>query len=176
MGDQFSFRAGDVITIIIYFAGLIGLGLWTTKKINATEDYFVGGRAMPGWAVGISLLGTAISSVTFLAYPGSAFEGNWSRLVPGFMLPIAAVIAIIFFVVFYRRSGFVSAYEYFEARFGGWGRTYASFVYILYAVFRIGDGFVFAGFTCAGPHRMGIINNYCYCWYFGYNLYCDGGT
>ncbi len=138
MGDQFSFRAGDVITIIIYFAGLIGLGLWTTKKINATEDYFVGGRAMPGWAVGISLLGTAISSVTFLAYPGSAFEGNWSRLVPGFMLPIAAVIAIIFFVVFYRRSGFVSAYEYFEARFGGWGRTYASFVYILYAVFRIG--------------------------------------
>ena len=138
MTEQFSFRTGDVITIILYFVGLIGLGIWTTKKIKGSEDFFVGGRAMPGWAVGISLLGTAISSVTFLAYPGSAFEGNWSRLIPGFMLPIAAFIGIIFFVVFYRRSGFVSAYEYFEKRFGSWGRSYASFVYVLFAVFRIG--------------------------------------
>ena len=138
MQEQFGIRFGDIVTIAIYFIGLIGLGLWTTRKIKKTDDYFVGGRSMPGWAVGISMLGTAISSVTFLAYPGSAFEGNWSRLVPGFMLPIAAVVAILFFVEFYRRSGFVSAYEYFEKRFGGWGRSYASFVYILYAVYRVG--------------------------------------
>jgi SSS family solute:Na+ symporter len=89
--------------------------------------------------VGFSLLGTAISSITFLAYPGSAFAGNWSRLVPGFMLPVAAFIGVIFFVVFYRRSGFVSAYEYYEKRFASWGRSYASLVYIVSQVFRVGS-------------------------------------
>lgn len=138
MSEQITFRMGDIVAIVAYFIGLILLGIWTTKKIKNSEDFFVGGRSMPGWAVGFSMLGTAISSITFLAYPGSAFEGNWSRLVPGFMLPIAAFISIKFFIVFYRRSGFVSAYEYFEKRFGSWGRSYASFVYMLYAIFRVG--------------------------------------
>ncbi|NOY59050.1 MAG: sodium/solute symporter [Calditrichaeota bacterium] len=138
MTEQFSFRAGDIFAIILYFVGIIGVGVWTTKKIKVSEDFFIGGRSMPGWAVGISLLGTAISSVTFLAYPGTAFAGNWSRLLPGLMLPIAAFAGIIFFVVFYRRSGFVSAYEYFEKRFGVWGRSYASFVYVLFAIYRVG--------------------------------------
>ena len=84
------------------------------------------------------LLCLTASSITFLAYPGSAFEGNWSRLVPGLMLPIAAYISIQLFVIFYRRSGFISAYEYFEKRFGSWGRTYASFVYMLSTIFRVG--------------------------------------
>ncbi len=139
MASSFIFRGGDVLAIVLYFVLLIVVGIWTTKKIKGSEDFFVGGRSMPGWAVGFSLLGTAISSITFLAYPGSAFAGNWSRLVPGFMLPIAAFIGIIFFVVFYRRSGFVSAYEYFEKRFGSWGRSYASFVYIVSQTFRVGS-------------------------------------
>lgn len=138
MEAEFTFRIGDVITIILYFAGIILLGVWTTSKIKQTEDYFVGGRAMPGWAVGLSMLGTAISSVTFLAYPGSAYEGNWSRLVQGLMLPVAAFIGITFFVVYYRRSLFVSAYQYFEKRFGGWGRSYASLIYLLGQIFRMG--------------------------------------
>ena len=139
MENPFIFRGGDILAIVLYFVLLIVVGIWTTKKIKGSEDFFVGGRAMPGWAVGFSLLGTAISSITFLAYPGSAFAGNWSRLVPGFMLPVAAFIGIIFFVVFYRRSGFVSAYEYFEKRFGTWGRSYASFVYIVAQTFRVGS-------------------------------------
>ena len=138
MEAQFTFRIGDIVTIIIYFAGLILLGVWTTRKIKQTEDYFVGGRAMPGWAVGMSMLGTAISSITFLAYPGSAFEGNWSRLVQGLMLPMAALTGVVFFVVYYRRSLFLSAYQYFEKRFGGWGRSYASIIYILGQIFRMG--------------------------------------
>ncbi|MBN1348658.1 sodium/solute symporter [candidate division KSB1 bacterium] len=132
------FGLGDIIAIIAYFIGIILLGVWTTKKIKKTDDYFVGGRSMPGWAVGLSLLGTAISSVTFLAYPGSAYEGNWSRLVQGLMLPVAALIGITFFVVYYRRSLFVSAYQYFEKRFGSWGRSYASLIYLLGQIFRMG--------------------------------------
>lgn len=93
---------------------------------------------MPGWAVGLSMLATAISSVTFLAYPGSAYEGNWSRLVQGLMLPMAALVGVVFFIVYYRRSLFVSAYQYFEKRFGSWGRSYASIVYLFGQIFRMG--------------------------------------
>jgi len=138
LADQFHFRTGDIITVFIYFAGLILVGIWSTKKIKQTEDYFIGGRKMPGWAVGLSMLGTAISSVTFLAYPGSAYDGNWSRLVQGLMLPLAAFVGVVFFVVYYRRSLFVSAYQYFEHRFGKWGRSYASVVYLCSQIFRMG--------------------------------------
>ena len=138
MDGQFHFRLSDIIIVIIYFAAMLIQGLWTSKKINRTEDYFVGGRKMPSWAVGLSMLGTAISSVTFLAYPGSAYEGNWSRLAQGLMLPFAALLGITFFVSFYRKSLFVSAYQYFGKRFGGWSESYTSIIYILAQIFRMG--------------------------------------
>jgi len=117
---------------------MLGLGWWSQRRIKGTDDYFVAGRAMPSWAVGLSVLAAAISSVTFLAYPGSSYSGNWSRLVPGLMLPIAALLGIYFFVVFYRRTMFISAYEYFERRYGNWGRSYASTLFTLGSVYRVG--------------------------------------
>ena len=134
MGLQF----GHIISIVLYAAAMLALGWWSMRRIKGTEGYFVGGRSVPGWAVGISMLGTAISSVTFLAFPGSAFAGNWSRMTPGFFLPLATLVAVYFFVVFYRRTLFVSAYEYFERRFGTWGRTYASAMWSLMSMFRMG--------------------------------------
>jgi len=129
----------DILAIILYMVAMLALGWWATKRVKNTEGYFVGGRRVPGWAVGISMLGTAISSVTFLAYPGSAFAGNWSRLVPGLMLPIATIIGAYFFVVFFRRTMFVSAYQYFEHRFGSWGRSYASAMWSLASMYRMGS-------------------------------------
>ena len=133
-----SLSFGHVITVAAYAAAMLGLGWWAKGRIKGTEGFFVGGRAIPGWAVGLSLLGTAISSITFIAYPGSAFSGNWSRLVPGMMLPLTTVVAVYFFVVFYRRSLFVSAYEYFERRFGNWGRSYTSALWSLASIYRMG--------------------------------------
>ncbi len=131
-------RAADLIAIILYALAMLGLGYWAKGRIKGTEGFFVGGRAVPGWAVGISMLGTAISSVTFLAYPGSAYLGNWSRLVPGMMLPFATIVGAYYFVVFYRRTLFVSAFQYYEKRFGSWGRTYASIVWNLGSIYRMG--------------------------------------
>ena len=133
-----SLSFGHIITVLIYAGAMLALGWWAKGRITGTEGFFVGGRSIPGWAVGLSMLGTAISSVTFLAYPGSAFTGNWSRLVPGMMLPITTIVAVYFFVVFYRRSLFVSAYEYFERRFGNWGRSYTSALWSLGSIYRMG--------------------------------------
>jgi len=132
-------RAGDAFTACLYLVIVIAVGIWSANRARSTEGYFLGGRAMPGWAVGLSMLGTAISSVTFLAYPGSAFLGNWSRIVPGLMLPIATIIGIIFFIPFYRKSNLTSAYEYLENRFGPWGRTYGCALFSLGSVYRMGS-------------------------------------
>jgi len=81
---------------------------------------------IPSWALGMSLLATVISAVTFIAYPGSGYAGNWSMLVPGIM--ILAVLAIVGSVVisFYRQVVGMSAYEYFGNRFGYPARAYSS--------------------------------------------------
>ena len=133
-----SIRTGDLITLTTYLAGTLALGLWVARKTKTTEGYFLGGRKMPGWAVGISMLGTAISSITFFAYPGSAYDGNYSRIVPNLSLPIGAVAAIFIFVPFYRQAGYVSAYTFFERRFGLWARVYVCIMASLGQIWRMG--------------------------------------
>ena len=131
-------RPWDLCSLILYFAVTLGIGLWSAKRQKSTEDYFVAGRRIAGWAIGLSMMGAAISSVTFLAYPGSAYSGNWSLLVPGLMLPIAAVVAIFLFIPFYRRARLVSAYEYLEMRFGPWARVYGCIMWTIHQFFRMG--------------------------------------
>src|SRR5687767_10613355 len=97
-----------------------------------------GGRVMPGWAVGLSMFGSYVSSISFLANPGKAFASNWNFFVFSLATPIAALVACRWFVPFYRRIGKVSAYEHLELRFGPWARTYAVACFILTQVARTG--------------------------------------
>lgn len=138
MEEAAGIRTGDLITLLLYFAVTVGIGVWCARRMSSTEGYFVGGRAMPGWAVGISIIGTAISSVTFLAYPGSAFVGDWSRLVPNFTIPIGAIVAVLVFVPFYRRARIVSVNEYLERRFAPWARAYSCVMWTIIQFFRMG--------------------------------------
>ncbi|HPO08242.1 MAG TPA: sodium/solute symporter [bacterium] len=131
-------RTWDIVVLIAYLLGTLALGVWCSLRIKNTEGYFLGGRQLPGWAIGISILAAAISSITFLAYPGSAYEGNFSRVVPGLAFPAGAIIAIFIFVPFYRRVGFISAYTYFERRFGLWGRIYVCILFVLGQIWRVG--------------------------------------
>ena len=94
--------------------------------------------ALPAWAVGLSIFGTYLSSNTFLGVPGKAYKGNWNGLVFSLSLPLAAWLAVRYFVPFYRRLGQVSAYEHLESRFGPWARTYAVICYLLTQLARAG--------------------------------------
>jgi SSS family solute:Na+ symporter len=71
-------------------------------------------------------MATLISSVTFLAYPGAAFAGSWILLVQGLMVPLVLLALIWFIVPLFRRVIGISAYEYFEKRFGFFARIYSS--------------------------------------------------
>ncbi|MEZ6193986.1 MAG: hypothetical protein R3C45_22295 [Phycisphaerales bacterium] len=81
------------ITLFAYLGGIMLMGLWTSRKNTNTEEYFVGGRSFPGWAIGLSMVGTSISSVTFLAFPADAYKTAWLRFLPNLMLPFAILIA-----------------------------------------------------------------------------------
>ena len=109
-----------------YMAVLIGMGLRFSRRQTTTDRYFVAGRSIPGWAMGISLLATIITSVTFIAYPGAAYAGNWSLIVPGIMmLGVPATIGLAV-VPFFRQVVRMSAFEYFGQRFGSGVRLYCS--------------------------------------------------
>jgi len=69
-----------------------------TKKQESTGEYFKSSGSLPAWAIGVSILATLISSITFWAYPGKGYASNWLLLVQGLMVPIVLVFFIGFVV------------------------------------------------------------------------------
>ncbi|HVW08176.1 MAG TPA: sodium:solute symporter [Bryobacteraceae bacterium] len=131
----------DPTIIVIYMAVMAAVGIRFSRRQNSTERYFVAKRSIPAWAMGLSLLATLISSVTFIAYPGSAYASDWSNLVPGLTtIPVLILIAVIV-IPFFRHVAGMSAYEYFGKRFGYPARVYSSLAYALGHFSKM--GFVF---------------------------------
>lgn len=130
-------RPLDVVVIVLYLAGMAGLGLWFSRRNSTTEEYFLGGRAFPGWVIGLSMLGTSISSVTFLAFPAAAYTLDWRQLVSNLTLPFVAVLAILVFIPFFRRGETTSAFEYLGDRYGPGVRLYGTLSFILLQLIRL---------------------------------------
>ncbi len=132
----------------------IAISIWFSKKQNNTSTFFTAGGTIPAWAIGISILATLISSITFLAYPGEGFSSNWILLVQGLMVPITLLFFIRFVVPLYRRVIKISAYEYFERRFGFFARIYSSLAFFLAHFSKMGT--VFFLISLALSKMMGI--------------------
>jgi SSS family solute:Na+ symporter len=130
--------AVDVIVLVTYLAAVVGVGFWFARRRGNPDDYMAASRSLPGWAVGLSMFGSYVSSISFLANPGKAYADNWNPFVFSIATPIAAAIAVRWFVPFYRRTGAISAYEHLEHRFGPWARTYAVVCFLLYQMARTG--------------------------------------
>jgi len=114
-----------VLLITLYF------GFRFSRNQNSTKTYFAAQGRVPAWAIGMSLLATLISSVTFLGYPGEGYSSNWILLVQGLMVPIVLMGTIWFIVPLYRKVIGLSTYEYFEKRFGLFARYYSSIAFVL---------------------------------------------
>ncbi len=134
---QHHFTALDTLVLAAYFVGTMGIGLFFQRKSRSVEGFTVASRNMPGWLCGLSILGAYVSSISFLAFPGKAFAGNWNPFVFSLSLPLATWIGVKWFMPFYRRSGHVSAYTHLEERFGAWARMYASSCFILHQIVRV---------------------------------------
>lgn len=114
-----------VLIINLYF------GLRYAKNQNTTQTYFAAKGRVPAWAIGMSLLATLISSVTFLGYPSEGYSNNWILLVQGLLVPVILLGTIWFIVPLYRKVIGLSTYEYFEKRFGPFARYYSSIAFVL---------------------------------------------
>lgn len=128
----------DVAVLVAYLAGATAFGCWFARRAKDTEAYTAADRSLPGWAIGLSIFGSYISSISFLANPGKSLAGNWNAFAFTLATPIAAVVAVRWFVPFYRSTGEVSAYAHLERRFGPWARTYAVACYLLTQMARTG--------------------------------------
>ena len=127
----------DIATLIIYMGSLLVMGFYFSRKNTNTEEYFVGGRSYSGWVIGLSMVGTSISSVTFLAYPADGFKTAWLRFLPALMLPVVIMITAYYFLPFFRRTKITSAYEYLEHRFGPSVRVYGAATFIVGQLVRL---------------------------------------
>src|SRR5690606_30568525 len=115
----------DLAVIVLYLAAMVLTGVWFSRKNKNADQFSKASGLIPGWAVGISLYATFLSSNTFIGVPGKAFGSNWNAFVFSLSIPLAAWLAARYFVPFYRKVGEVSAYTHLEHRFGPWARTYA---------------------------------------------------
>jgi len=131
----------DISIIVLYLLGMIGVGVYFSRKNTSTDQFTKASGHIPGWALGLSLYATFLSSNTFLGVPGKAFGSDWNSLVFSLSMPLAAWVAAKYFVPFYRMSGEISAYTHLEHRFGPWARTYAMVCFVLTQLARMGSIF-----------------------------------
>jgi SSS family solute:Na+ symporter len=128
----------DLIIFFAYMAGITVFGGSFFRKNRSSGAFTLGNRSLPRWALTMSIFATFVSSISFLALPGNSFQGNWNAFVFSLSIPVAALIAVKYFVPLYRRINSPSAYTFLEDRFGPWARIYVSVCYLLTQLMRVG--------------------------------------
>jgi SSS family solute:Na+ symporter len=131
-------KALDLIVFFVYMIGVTAFGSSFYRKNKSSAAFTLGNSAIPGWVVTMSIFATFVSSISFLALPGNAFQSNWNAFVFSLSIPVASYMAVKFFVPLYRKANSPSAYAYLETRFGPWARVYASACYLLTQIMRMG--------------------------------------
>jgi SSS family solute:Na+ symporter len=126
--------APDWIVITLYLAATLGLAAWLARRQRTPEDYYVGGRTLPWWALAVSILATQSSANSFLGIPA------YVALVPGggmtwlqyeLALPLAMLVVMLVLAPVLRGLALVSVYEYLERRFDRATRLTLSAVFLL---------------------------------------------
>ncbi len=131
-------KTGDIIVFLFFIIGVTLFGASFYRKNQSADAFSVGERSVPQWVVALSIFATYVSSISFLALPGYAYQSDWNVFVFSLSIPFAIIIAIKFFIPLYRKINSPSAYTYLEMRFGPWARIYVSMCYLLTQLMRIG--------------------------------------
>jgi SSS family solute:Na+ symporter len=131
----------DLTIIFIYLLAMVLVGFYFSRKNKNSDQFTKASGSIPGWAIGLSIYATFLSSNTFLGVPGKAFGSNWNAFVFSISMPLAAWIASKYLVPFYRGTGEISAYTHLENRFGPWARTYTVICFLLTQLARMGSIF-----------------------------------
>jgi len=118
--------------VLIFSIGLIVLyGILKNRKNKNLEDYFKGNNKSRWWTIGISVMATQASAITFLSTPGQAYNDGMGFIQFYFGLPFAIIIISIFFLPIYHKLNVFTAYEFLEKRFNKKTRNLASLLFLI---------------------------------------------
>ncbi len=113
-----------------YIVGNVALGFFLSKKVHTANDYYLGDRTTPWWAIGVSVVATYIGALTFLGGPAWSYVDGFSVIFIHINYPIAIAFVITVFLPFFYNSGVASIFDYLERRFGVASRTIMSGVFL----------------------------------------------
>lgn len=117
--------------LVVYVIANLGLGFYLGKKIESANDFFLGDKSIPWWAIGISVVSTYVSALTFLGGPAWSYTEGLSVIAIHLNYPLVIFFVVTFFLPFFFNSGVASIYEYQERRFGPASRSVMSGVFLL---------------------------------------------
>jgi SSS family solute:Na+ symporter len=126
------------MVLAVYLIGLIAIGIVCSRGSQTTAEFFLGGQRIPWWAAGISIFGTTLSAITFLAIPARSFQSDWSTMVLNGGILVVAPLVAGWYVPALRRANVTTAYEFLEQRFGLSLRLFAAASFSLFQVARMG--------------------------------------
>ncbi|WCM25036.1 sodium:solute symporter [Sphingomonas sp. QA11] len=123
----------DMAIIAVYMFAMLGIGLtfYRRAKQGPSSEFFLGSRAIPFWAAGISMFAGSISSISYLAVPAKAFETNWEYIMSKMTTVCGLMFVAIFVVPIFRRLNLVSVFNYLEQRFHPAIRLLSSALWIM---------------------------------------------
>jgi len=121
-----------------YLVVLVGVGIYFAKGEKSTDDFFLAGRRIPWWAAGLSIFGTQLSAITYLAMPARAYATDWSLLPLNIGILVIAPVVIYVYLPLFRRLHITTAYEYLEKRFHVSIRILGSLSFITFQLGRMG--------------------------------------
>ncbi|GAB5522927.1 MAG: hypothetical protein Roseis2KO_07990 [Roseivirga sp.] len=124
----------NTIDWIVLFGTLISIvayGVWKTRGDKDINSYLRGGDDVKWWAIGLSIMATQASAITFLSTPGQAYTSGMGFIQFYFGLPVAMIIISVFFLPIYYKLKVYTAYEYLETRFDMKTRMLAAFIFLI---------------------------------------------
>jgi len=123
-GIDWVILAGTLLFIVAY-------GVWKTRGSANVEDYVMGGHRAKWWTIGLSVMATQASAITFLSTPGQAFHDGMGFVQFYFGLPLAMIIICLVFVPIYHKLKVFTAYEFLESRFDLKTRSLAAVLFLI---------------------------------------------
>ena len=121
----------DWIVLSVTLLFIVVYGVWKTKGSKNVEEYILGNNETPWFTVGISVMATQASAITFLSTPGQAYHDGMGFLQFYFGLPIAMVVICVTFIPLYHKYKVFTAYEYLEKRFDLQTRSLAAILFLV---------------------------------------------
>ena len=117
--------------LVVFILGNLLLGYYLSKRISTADDFYLGNRTTPWWAIGISVVATYVSALSFLGGPSWAYTDGFSVIALHANYPLVIFVVISLFLPFFYNSGVASIYEYQERRFGPRARALISGIWLV---------------------------------------------